>query len=257
MSPIGNSLTKLNTDAQLQTFPYPTASKSFLYSNAFMAKSGAQTLTFKRVTDKQTNRQTDKKTHKNFNFGGSTPLSCTDGGEIWHGGGDLQSPPPLAWRRGPLVPSSMPNFTPIRCNVSPLRGEKPQNRPLSKLNTGRFALRAMLPVMTWLHTGVTPGTIAITHWSHNDDLSHSTITTTHWSHNDNLSHGTMTWLHTGVTMTICHTVQLRLHTGVTMTICQMIQQQATRLHTGVTAHWVTLSFRLNQVLNSVLNQTSV
>jgi len=30
--------------------------------------------------------------------------------------------------------------------VSPLRGEKPQNRPLSKLNTGRFALRAMLPV---------------------------------------------------------------------------------------------------------------
>jgi len=34
-----------------------------------------------------------------------------------------------------------------RCNVSPLRGEKPKNRPLSKLNTGRFALRAMLPVI--------------------------------------------------------------------------------------------------------------
>jgi len=32
--------------------------------------------------------------------------------------------------------------------VSPLRGEKPQNWPLSKLNTGRFALRAMLPVTT-------------------------------------------------------------------------------------------------------------
>jgi len=32
-----------------------------------------------------------------------------------------------------------------RCNV---RGEKPQNRPLCKLNTGRFALRAMLPVNT-------------------------------------------------------------------------------------------------------------
>jgi len=30
--------------------------------------------------------------------------------------------------------------------LSPLWGEKPQNRPLSKLNTGRFALRAMLPV---------------------------------------------------------------------------------------------------------------
>ena len=37
-------------------------------------------------------------------------------------------------------------ISPHRCNVSPLRGEKPQNRPLSKLNTGRFALRAMLPV---------------------------------------------------------------------------------------------------------------
>jgi len=44
------------------------------------------------------------------------PCRCTDGGEIWHGEGDS------------------------------MRGEKPQNRPLSKLNTGRFALRAMLPV---------------------------------------------------------------------------------------------------------------
>ena len=61
LSLIGNSLTKLNTGVQLQTFPYPTASKSFLYSNAFMVKSGAQTLTFKSVTDKQTNKQTDKK----------------------------------------------------------------------------------------------------------------------------------------------------------------------------------------------------
>ena len=32
--------------------------------------------------------------------------------------------------------------------MSPLRGEKPQNWPLSKLNTGRFALRAMLPVIS-------------------------------------------------------------------------------------------------------------
>jgi len=37
-------------------------------------------------------------------------------------------------------------FHPHRCNVSPLRGEKLQNWPLSKLNTGRFAPRAMLPV---------------------------------------------------------------------------------------------------------------
>ena len=27
-------------------------------------------------------------------------------------------------------------FHPHRCNVSPLRGGKPQNRPLNKLNTG-------------------------------------------------------------------------------------------------------------------------
>ena len=44
---------------------------------------------------------------------------------------------------GPLLRAK---FYPHRCILSPLRGEKPQNRPLSKLNTGRFALRAMLPV---------------------------------------------------------------------------------------------------------------
>jgi len=45
------------------------------------------------------------------------------------------------------VPSSVPNFTPPhRCNVLPLRGEKPQNRPLSNLNNRRFALRPLLPV---------------------------------------------------------------------------------------------------------------
>jgi len=45
---------------------------------------------------------------------------------------------------GPLLHAK---FHPQLCNVSPLRGEKPQNWPLSKLNTGRFALRAMLPVI--------------------------------------------------------------------------------------------------------------
>ena len=65
---------------------------------------------------------------KNFNFGVLHPCRSTDGGEIWHGGGDLAK------------------FHPHQCNVSPLRGVKPQNRPLSKLNTGWFALRAMLPV---------------------------------------------------------------------------------------------------------------
>jgi len=47
---------------------------------------------------------------------------------------------------GPLLRAK---FHPHRCNVSPLQGEKTQNRPLSKLNTGRFTLRAMLPVMTY------------------------------------------------------------------------------------------------------------
>ena len=56
LSPVGHSLTKLNTGAQLQTFPYSTVSKSFLYSNAFMAKSGAQSLTPKSMTNRQTEK---------------------------------------------------------------------------------------------------------------------------------------------------------------------------------------------------------
>jgi len=76
MSPIG-----INLSAQLQNFPYPTASKSFLYSNAFMAKSGEQTPTFKSVTD----RQTDKQTKKNSTFL-ATPAA-----------GEIRAPPNLAW----------------------------------------------------------------------------------------------------------------------------------------------------------------
>ena len=53
MSTVGGNLSKLNRSAQLQIFPYLTASKPFLYSNAFITKSGEQTLTFKSVTDRQ------------------------------------------------------------------------------------------------------------------------------------------------------------------------------------------------------------
>ena len=71
---------------------------------------------------------------------GPYPYRCTDGGEIWRGGlqpgGDLR-------KFGPLLHAK---FHPHRCNVSPLRGEEPQNRHLSNLNIMRFALRAMLPV---------------------------------------------------------------------------------------------------------------
>jgi len=62
VSPVGSNLRKLSTGARLLTFPYLTVSKSFLYSNAFMAKSGTQALTFKSVTD----RQTDTKKLKVF-----------------------------------------------------------------------------------------------------------------------------------------------------------------------------------------------
>jgi len=78
MSPVGSNLRKLSTGAQLQSFLYPMVSKSFLYSDAFMTKSGAQSLTFKGVKDRD--RQT-----KN-----STILAAPLAGEIrapptWHG----------------------------------------------------------------------------------------------------------------------------------------------------------------------------
>jgi len=81
VSLFGSSLRKLKMGAQLQTFPYPKASKSFLYPNAFMAKSSKQTLKFKSVTDRQTNRQT-----KNSTF-----LAAPAAGEI-------RAPPNSAWR---------------------------------------------------------------------------------------------------------------------------------------------------------------
>ena len=54
------------------------------------------------------------------------------------------------WSFDPLLRAK---FHPHLCNVSPQRGEKPQNWPLSKLNNGRFALRTMLPLVKrmWLN----------------------------------------------------------------------------------------------------------
>jgi len=51
------------------------------------------------------------------------PYRCTDGGEFWTDEGTF----------GPLLHAK---FHLHQCNVSPLRGEKPPNRPLSNLNTG-------------------------------------------------------------------------------------------------------------------------
>jgi len=71
---------KLNTGIQLQTFPYPTASKSFLYSNVFMVKSGAQSLTFKSVTDKMRDGQT-----KTQRFSPPRRRVKSDSHQTWHG----------------------------------------------------------------------------------------------------------------------------------------------------------------------------
>jgi len=44
--------------------------------------------------------------------------------------------------QGPLLPILPAKFDLDRCNMSPLWGEKPQNQPVSKQNTGRAALWA-------------------------------------------------------------------------------------------------------------------
>jgi len=55
-------------------------------------------------------------------LGAVNPHPWIDQGEIWHGGAA--------------------KFHLDRCSVSPLRGEKPENRLVSKNNTGRAALMA-------------------------------------------------------------------------------------------------------------------
>ena len=81
MSTIGSNLRKLKTGAQLQTSPHPLASKSFLYSNTFMAKSGEQSLTFKSVTDRQS--VTDKQ--KNQRFSPPRRRVKSEPHQTWHG----------------------------------------------------------------------------------------------------------------------------------------------------------------------------
>ena len=80
--PFCSSLRTLNTGAQLQTFSYPMVSKSFLYSdiNAFTAKSGAQFLTFKSVTNRQTNKQA-----KNSTFWPLRRRVKSEPHQTWHG----------------------------------------------------------------------------------------------------------------------------------------------------------------------------
>ena len=82
VSPIGNSLTKLNTDAQLQTFPYPTVSKSFLYSKERLHGEIGRTISDVQMRDEQTNRQTDKKTQR---FWPPRRQVKSEPHQTWHG----------------------------------------------------------------------------------------------------------------------------------------------------------------------------
>ena len=82
LSPIGNSLTKLNTGAKIQTFPYPTASKSFLYSNVRLHGEIGRTNSDVQKRNGQTNRQTDKKTQR---FWPPRRRVKSEPHQTWHG----------------------------------------------------------------------------------------------------------------------------------------------------------------------------
>jgi len=58
-----------------------------------------------------------------FSFGSRKPHPCTDQGEIWRGG-------------------AVPNFTLIGATCRPCGAKNPQNRLVSKSNSGRAALQA-------------------------------------------------------------------------------------------------------------------
>jgi len=106
---------KVEHGAQTQTFPYPTASKSFLCSNAFMATSGAQSLTFKSVTNKQTNIQTNRQKTQRF----------------WPPRRRVKSEPHQAWHgdRGPRARSCASKTFGVRCIVLPLGGAENLGEP--------------------------------------------------------------------------------------------------------------------------------
>ena len=57
---------KVEHGCTTKNLPLSKVSKSFLYSNAFMAKSGAQTLTSTSVTERQTNQQTNRQKTQRF-----------------------------------------------------------------------------------------------------------------------------------------------------------------------------------------------
>jgi len=76
MSPIGINLRTLSTDAQLQAFPYSTASKSFLYSIAFLAKSGAEEGMEEGTKGSPSPRKVPSSTPNFIPIGGATCRPC-------------------------------------------------------------------------------------------------------------------------------------------------------------------------------------
>ena len=57
------------------------------------------------------------------------------------------------------VPVGPAKFDVNRCNVSPLRGEKPDFWPVSKFNTGSLPLRVILPVKNTTFSHLQPARV--------------------------------------------------------------------------------------------------
>jgi len=83
MSPTGISLRKMSTGAQLQTFPYPTASKSFLYPQRLHGEFG-RTNSDVQKRDEQT-RHTDRQTKKTQRFWPPRRRVKSEPHQTWHG----------------------------------------------------------------------------------------------------------------------------------------------------------------------------
>ena len=114
MSTTFSNLRKLNTGAQLQTFPYPMASKPFLFFNVFMAKSGEQTLTFKSVTDRKsmTTKKSMTDRQKTQRFSPPRRQMIFKPHQTWHGD------------RGPRARSCISKTFGVWRIASPLKGTK-------------------------------------------------------------------------------------------------------------------------------------
>jgi len=110
VSPIGSERRKLNAGAQLQTFPHPTVSKLFLYSNAFKAESCTHIPLFTSVmaqawwTVGHSDRQTRNCKHCRA---AAKPAACANS----------LSGPNLACDTGPMVYAVMDMLWFVVCDI--------------------------------------------------------------------------------------------------------------------------------------------